>query len=74
MKKVISPNKKTKLTLTLPVVLVERVRNVVYWTPDLTLTTLVRSAIETRLKQMEKKRRFKPRRGRIRVGRPPKKK
>ena len=63
---------KTRITLSLPTALIERVRNVVYWTPTLTLTGIVEEGIHTQLKKLEKGRRFRPRKGNIRVGRPPK--
>jgi len=47
-------------------------RTVVYWTPTLTLTSLVGSAVEFKLKTLEKGRRFRARKGKIRLGRPPK--
>lgn len=65
-------NQKTRITLSLSTMLVERMRNVVYWTPTITLAGLVRSAIESKLKKLEKGRRFRARKGKIRVGRPPK--
>jgi hypothetical protein len=61
-----------RLTLHLPVSLVERARNAVYWTPGLTMTELAASALAEVLDRMEKKRRepFPLRKGRLRIGRP----
>lgn len=47
-------------------------RTVVYWTSTLTLTSIVETGIESQLKKLEKGRRFRARKGKIRVGRPPK--
>jgi hypothetical protein len=72
MKKIFNHNPKAKITLALPVKLIERLRNVVYWTPALTLASLAESALESKLKKLEKGKRFRARKGKIRVGRPPK--
>ena len=72
MKKILKQNRKAKITLSLPAKLIERLRNVVYWTPTLTLASLTESALESKLKKLEKGRRFRARKGKIRVGRPPK--
>lgn len=72
IKPTISHNHKAKITLTLPVMLIERMRTVVYWTPALTLASITQTALESQLKKLEKGRRFRARRGKIRVGRPPK--
>jgi hypothetical protein len=66
------PSRKIKVTLALPPPLIERMRTVVYWTPALTLATLAESGIESALRKIEKRKRFRKRRGKIRVGRPPK--
>lgn len=71
-KEEVNPNRKAKITVTLPVKLLDRMRNAVYWTPSLTIAGLAAAALETRLRKLEKKRKFRPRRGKIRVGRPPK--
>jgi len=65
-----NPARKVKVTLALPATLIERMRTVVYWTPTLTLATLAESAIESALKKIEKRKRFRARRGKIQVGRP----
>ncbi len=72
MKKTSNQNHKKKITLYLRVKLVERMRNVVYWTPTLTLASLAESAIESTLKKLERGKRIRSRRGKIRTGRPPK--
>ena len=72
MKRILKPRRKAKITLSLPAKLIERLRNVVYWTPALTLASLAESALESKLKKLEKGRRFRARKGKIRVGRPPK--
>lgn len=72
MKKILKQNLKAKITLSLPAKLIERLRTVVYWTPTLTLASLAESALESKLKKLEKGRRFRARKGKIRVGRPPK--
>jgi hypothetical protein len=50
--------------------MVERLRTVVYWSPKLTLTGVVESAILSTLKKLEKGKRFKKRKGKLPVGRP----
>jgi hypothetical protein len=70
VKKVINPNRKAKITLAISPHVLERMRNVVYWTPGLTLATLTEEAVEVKLKKLEKGRRFRKRRGKIPVGRP----
>jgi hypothetical protein len=72
MKKPQFPSRKIKVTLALPAPLIERMRTVVYWTPTLTLATLAEEGIDSALRKLEKKRRFRKRRGKIPVGRPPK--
>ncbi len=70
--KIFFPSRKIKVTLALPAPLIERMRTAVYWTPTLTLATLAEDGIESELKKLEKRKRFRKRRGKIRVGRPPK--
>lgn len=72
MKSIRTTKPKTRITLSLPTALVERMRTVVYWTSMLTLTSIVETGIESQLKKLEKGRRFRARKGKIRVGRPPK--
>jgi hypothetical protein len=61
-----------RLTLHLPVSLAERARNAVYWTPGLTMTELVASALTEALDRRERKRGepFPLRKGSLRIGRP----
>ncbi len=61
-----------RLTLHLPVSLIERAKNVVYWTPGLTMTDLTAAALVEALVRMERKRGgvFPRRDGGLRVGRP----
>jgi hypothetical protein len=66
------PSRKIKVTLALPPPLIERMRTVVYWTPTLTLAAIAETGIEQVLRKLEKRKRFRKRRGKIRVGRPPK--
>jgi len=61
---------KERITLSLSAEMVERLRTVVYWTPRLTLTGVLESAIKSALKKLEKGRRFRKRRGKLPVGRP----
>lgn len=70
MKKLLNLNHKAKITLALSPGVIERLRTVVYWTPTLTIAGLVESALESKLKKLEKGRRFRARRGKMRVGRP----
>jgi hypothetical protein len=61
-----------RLTLHMPASLVDRARNAVYWTPGLTMTELVTSALTEALDRMHKKRGepFPVRKGSLRIGRP----
>ncbi|MGH7166017.1 MAG: hypothetical protein ACREIS_10900 [Nitrospiraceae bacterium] len=70
MKDISKQNRKARITLNLPVRLIERMRNLVYWTPTLTLASLAESAIESTLKKLERGKRIRSRKGKIRVGRP----
>ena len=62
--------RKERVTLSLSADMVERLRTVVYWTPKLTLTGVIESAILSSLKKLEKGKRFRKRRGKLPVGRP----
>jgi hypothetical protein len=62
--------RKERVTLSLSADMVERLRTVVYWSPTLTLTGVVESAILSTLKKLEKGKRFKKRKGKLPVGRP----
>lgn len=44
-----------RVTLNLPVSLLDRMRNTVYWTPGLTLTALIRGAIQESVEQLEQR-------------------
>lgn len=44
---------KQRLTVTMPTSLLERLRNAVYWTPALTLASLIEAAVEARLQEIE---------------------
>lgn len=61
---------KERVTLSLSADMVERLRTVVYWTPKLTLTGVVESAILSSLQKLEKGKRFRKRKGKLPVGRP----
>ncbi|CUS32920.1 hypothetical protein [Candidatus Nitrospira nitrificans] len=65
-----TPTRKERVTLSLSAEMVERLRTVVYWSPTLTLTGVVESAIQSALTKLEKGKRFKKRRGKLAVGRP----
>jgi hypothetical protein len=64
---------KERLTVHLPIALIERMRNAVYWTPGMTLASLAEDAIQHAVDRLEKTRGkpFDPRKGRVRPGRPP---
>jgi hypothetical protein len=62
--------RKERVTLSLSADMVERLRTVVYWSPKLTLTGVVETAIQSALKKLEKGKRFKKRKGKLPVGRP----
>lgn len=65
--------KKKRLTIHLPVDLIESAKNAVYWTPGLTLTSLGEEAFAEKMKQIEEANGgpFKPRKEELRGGRPP---
>jgi hypothetical protein len=44
---------KQRLTVTLPVDLLDRLRNAVYWTPGLTLAGFIEAAVATKLDALE---------------------
>lgn len=66
------PSKKERLTVNLPVELISRARDTVYWTPGLTLAGLAKVALTQLIDQLEQERGepFPPREGEIRLGRP----
>lgn len=61
-----------RLTAILPADLIEKARDVCYWTPGLTIAALVEDALRAELKKREAKHGapFRPRSGPIRTGRP----
>ena len=63
---------KGRLTVHLPVDLIDRAKNAVYWTPGLTLAGLVEEAFTKALDQLEKKRgeSLPPQRAELKGGRP----
>jgi hypothetical protein len=63
---------KERLTAKLPVELIERVRNAVYWTPGLTLARLAAIALTKYLDDIETERGapFPPRQSELKAGRP----
>jgi hypothetical protein len=69
-KRRLNPNRKVKVTVALTPSVIEQVRNFVYWTPPLTVASFVESVILTKLEKLPKRKRFRVRKGRMRVGRP----
>ena len=63
---------KERLTVHIPVDLIDRVKNAVYWTPGLTLARLAETALGKEIEELEKKNGepFPPRREELRGGRP----
>ncbi len=63
---------KERMTVHLPVDLIDRVKNAVYWTPGLTLAGLAERALLTAVDAMEAERgeAFAPRREELKGGRP----
>jgi hypothetical protein len=51
-----STGKKQRITIHLPIDLIERIKNVVYWEPGLTLTALAQEAFEKVVDNLEKQR------------------
>lgn len=66
--------KKERLTLYLPAPLIERVRNVVFWEPGMTLAAFGEAAIRQAVEEMESQRGspYPRRRQNLKVGRPAK--
>jgi len=66
------PVRKERLTVHLPVDLIERVKNAVYWTPGLTLAQLAAEALRQAIDAREAARGapFPPREHNLTVGRP----
>ena len=67
-----SPLRRERLTAKIPVEVVERVRNAVYWTPGLTLASLTESALSAYIDALEAERGevFPQRQGELKLGRP----
>ena len=63
---------KVRMTVLLPPALVERIKDVVYWTPGLTLSELAEEAFTAAIKKRERARKepFRPRHGKLKAGRP----
>ncbi len=63
---------KERLTVHIPINLIDRVKNVVYWTPGLTLARLAEEALAIRVEKLEKERggAYPPRREELKGGRP----
>jgi len=63
---------KERATFQLPVDVVERARNAVFWTPGLTMAALMEEALGAHLDRLEKKRGepFPRRSGALKMGRP----
>jgi hypothetical protein len=51
-----SGSKKQRITIHLPIDLIEKIKNVVYWEPGLTLTALAQEAFEKAVQKLEEKR------------------
>lgn len=64
--------RKERLTVHLPVNLIERVKNAVFWSPGLTLAGLTEAALEVALEELERENRgpFKKRKKELKGGRP----
>lgn len=64
--------RKERLTIHLPITLIERAKNAVYWTPGLTLAKLAEKALEQTLESLEKQHKgpFLPRTEELKGGRP----
>ena len=63
---------KTRITTYLPVELIDRVRNAVYWTPGLTVAKFVEDSCSAHLQKLEKARgeAFPERTAEVKRGRP----
>lgn len=69
-KRRLNPNRKVKVTVALTPSVIEQVRNFVYWSPPLTVASFIESVILAKLEKLPKRKRFRVRKGRMRVGRP----
>ena len=63
---------KERLTVHVPVDLIDRVKNAVYWTPGMTLARLAEEALEAKMDELEAKRGepYPPREQELKGGRP----
>lgn len=63
---------KERLTVHLPVDLIDRIKNAVYWTPGLTLAGLAEEALTAAVEKLERQRGepFPPRKAALKGGRP----
>lgn len=63
---------KERLTVHLPVDLIDRIKNAVYWTPGLTLAGLAEEALTAAVERLERERGepFPPRKAELKGGRP----
>ena len=63
---------KERLTVHLPVELIDRIKNAVYWTPGLTLAGLAEEALTAAVEKLERERGgpFPPRKAELKGGRP----
>ncbi|MDP7420512.1 MAG: hypothetical protein QGH40_01475, partial [bacterium] len=61
---------KTRATIYVPVSLIERVKNAVYWTPGLTVAALAEGSLSRAVKSLENKRKspFPQRKSELKVG------
>ncbi|MEX5214657.1 MAG: hypothetical protein NW703_10885 [Nitrospiraceae bacterium] len=66
------PRHYRRVTLNLPIELLDQLRNTVYWTPGVTLTGLIKTALCESLARMEQRhgRPYPPRMGELKSGRP----
>ena len=70
--KSVKNKKKERLTFNLSLELSEKIRNAVYWEPDLTLSSLAEQAMTNIIQDLEKKHggSFPERKGSLKLGRP----
>lgn len=67
-----SKDQKRRITVQISEEIIERIKNATYWTPGLTLSCLVETALEKEVDQMEADRGnpFEKRKGELKTGRP----
>ena len=67
-----SKNKKRRITVQISEDIIDRIKNATYWTPGLTLSYLVETALEKEVNQMESYRgsSFEKRKAELKTGRP----